>query len=96
MWLSPEVFTDPADLVDRVRFSDEVTATLGRLTQSQRRVLLLCAVDGLSTEEAAQAMGLTVQAAISLLKRAKSTFRRAHSPQDRDPKRNGSTSRSPN
>jgi DNA-directed RNA polymerase specialized sigma24 family protein len=81
IWVSPETFTDPAEIAERDCFSDEVSAALGVLTGSQRRVLLLCAVNGLSAEEAAQAVGVTVQAARSLLKRAKCSFRRNAPPQ---------------
>lgn len=67
----PEARVAAAELQERLQ------AALLRLPQNQRSALLLCQVQGLSNEQAAEVMHLGVRAVESLLARARRTLRDA-------------------
>ena len=62
------------DLVDARREGDRVEAALGELPERQRAALWLCAVEGLSYAEVAEALETTEKSVKSLVHRARSAL----------------------
>jgi RNA polymerase sigma-70 factor (ECF subfamily) len=61
----------PVRNLDKVERAEMVRAAIEALNERQRMALLLCKFEGLSYQEIAETMGLTVQAVKSLLSRAR-------------------------
>lgn len=68
------------DRIDAVRASDDLVAALSALPPSQRDVVVLVALDGLSSGEAATLLGTNATAVRMRLSRARRTLRRAVGP----------------
>lgn len=65
----------PARLLDKAEAADMVRAALESLSERQRMAVLLCKFEGMSYQDIAAAMDLSVQAVKSLLSRARVNLR---------------------
>ncbi len=70
----------PTRILDRSEASEVVRAALESLGERQKMALLLSKFEGMSYQEIAQTMGLTVQATKSLLSRARVNLQRILTP----------------
>ncbi len=75
-----EALSDPMGDIDRqaqTELANALTDALGELPERQRTAIVLCHHQGFSNKEAADTLGVTVDALESLLARARRTLRRS-------------------
>lgn len=73
--IDDSAFSEPPSQEDRLRYGDLIAA-LGELTEEQRAVLLLVAVEDLSYAEAAQILSIPTGTVMSRLSRARARLAR--------------------
>lgn len=76
----PTQYSDPSAIspslqVSEREFREQVLAAIQKLPENQRAAVLLCRYEGLSYEEIAKVLGITVPATKSLLHRARETLK---------------------
>jgi RNA polymerase sigma-70 factor (ECF subfamily) len=72
------VMLDQQDTLYQLELQQHITRLLLQLPERQRSALLLCYYQGLSNQEAATVLNLTVNALESLLARARRTLKPYH------------------